>query len=135
MIESVDEFIKLRLSESKEEYDRSTSEDASLETWHELISNHPEMREWVAQNKTVPVEILELLCSDQNVQVRCVVATKRKLSKELQLKLAQDSDESVRNRLVYNAKACKEALELLSNDTFEPTKSKAIERLENREYR
>ena len=112
MIESAKEFIDLRMSEVKEEYDRSAQEEASLETWHELVSEYPEMREWVAHNKTVPLEILEKLSCDRDAKVRWVVATKRKLSKELQLALAQDSDESVRLRIAFNAKAFKEAVVL-----------------------
>ncbi len=134
MIESAEEFVYLRNSEVIEEYGRAANEEASLDTWQEVILRYPEMKKWVAHNKTVPLEILSILAADSDRDVRWVVATKRKLSKELQLQLAKDCDAGVRNRIAYNAKAYKEPLELLANDNFEPTKKKAIERLGSGEY-
>ena len=135
MIESAEEFVYLRNSEVIEEYERAANEEASLDTWQEVILRYPEMKKWVAHNKTVPLEILSILATDSDRDVRWVVATKRKLSKELQLQLAKDCDEGVRNRIAYNAKAYKEPLELLANDNSESTKKKAIERLKSGEYR
>jgi len=135
MIESAEEFVYLRNSEVIEEYGRAANEEASLDTWQEVIMRYPEMKKWVAHNKSVPLEILRILAADSDRDVRWVVATKRKLSKELQLQLARDCDEGVRNRIAYNTKAYKEPLELLTHDNFESTKKKAIERLGSGEYR
>ena len=58
MINSAEEFILLRNSETRDEYIRAASEDASDLVWIDIISRFPEMREWVAYNKTVPLNIL-----------------------------------------------------------------------------
>lgn len=62
MIRSAEEFVALRDSEIKVEYDRSAMEEAPIAVWHEVIEKFPDHRRWVAHNKTVPVEILEMLC-------------------------------------------------------------------------
>lgn len=114
MIESVEEFIRLRISEDPAEYRRAAHEPASMEVWSALIEDHPEMRFWVAQNKTIPLSILDRLARDPDPRVRSMVASKRKLSPELQLLLASDPDYSVRDRLLYNAKVEERALEKLA---------------------
>jgi hypothetical protein len=103
MINSVEEFIRLRTSEREEEYFRAAQDSAPVEVWEALIERHPEMRFWVAQNKTVPIVILERLALDADANVRLMVAAKRKLPQHLQQLLASDSDESVRERVVNNA--------------------------------
>lgn len=65
MIESAKEFVRLRKSQIQEEYHRSAHEEASLETWKEVIKQYPCMRSWVAHNKTVPLEILEVLSDEE----------------------------------------------------------------------
>jgi len=114
MIDSVEEFIRLRTSDKPEEYSRAAHEPAPVAVWEALIERHPDMRFWVAQNKTVPVAILEVLARDEDSRVRSMVAAKRKLPANLQLLLASDPDEGVRERLVYNAKADPEALERIA---------------------
>ncbi len=116
MITTAEEFYRLRTSKNKEDYDRATYEDLPLNVWLEIVGKYPEMRSWVAHNKTVPIEILEILVRDSDVSVRCSVAVKRKLPEHLQLLLAQDDDDSVRERLVWNPKATKKVLQFLSND-------------------
>ena len=53
-IESAEEFIRLRTSEDEAEYRRAASEEAPDQVWAALIEQHPEVRFWVAQNKTSP---------------------------------------------------------------------------------
>ncbi|WP_231587097.1 hypothetical protein, partial [Paenibacillus sp. E194] len=60
------------------------------------------MREWVVHNKSIPVEIMGILVDDADERVRFNVATKNRLPEHLQLKLAKDSDNSVRQRILYN---------------------------------
>jgi hypothetical protein len=110
MITSAEEFVCLRESEQPEEYWRAAHEEAPLDVWLRVIEAYPRMRAWVAHNKTVPLEILEILAADPDPNVRRVLASKRKLPPELQLQLASDPDESVRNRLASNARATEEAL-------------------------
>lgn len=54
MIESADEFVRLRTSADPAEYQRAARDDATERTWRDVIARFPEMRFWVAQNKTVP---------------------------------------------------------------------------------
>jgi len=116
MINSAEEFIQLRTSDNPEDYGRAIHEEASNEIWLALINNYPDMRVWVALNKTIPLEILDILSGDSDSEVRFTVALKRKLSFNLFEKLAADSDESVRLCIVRNKKVPKVILELLSTD-------------------
>ncbi len=129
VITSAEEFYRLRTSEIKQEYDRAAHDDAPLEVWFEVISKFPEMRFWVAHNKTVPIEVLEILSRDENPQVRSFVASKRKLPEDIQLLLAQDKDYSVRERLACNARAKDSVLRILAEDVESQIREKAKTRL------
>lgn len=118
MIESAEEFIRLRNSENKEEYDRSAFEEASLETWYRVIEGYPEYACWVAFNKSIPLEILERL-SDGDERTRIFVATKRKLTKELFEKLSNDQSSTVRVRIATNKKTPVDILRALLADPSE----------------
>ena len=129
MIDSAEEFVRLRSSEVMEEYNRAAQDEASIEVWLDVIERFPEYKAWVAHNKTIPLEILGILSDDPDANVRHAVAEKRKLSHPLFTKLANDSDESVRQRITYNAKAPDDVLRLLVDDRNESTKERARERL------
>lgn len=77
VIESADEFVRLRTSPDPEEYRRAAHEEATEQTWTEVIERYPDMRSWVAHNKTVPLSILEILRYDADEQVRLTVTGKR----------------------------------------------------------
>lgn len=130
MIESAEEFVQLRSSADPAEYARAAHEEASLQVWLQVIERYPEMRPRVAQNKRVPVEILELLSRDEDEGVRWFVASKRRLPERIQLRLAFIESESVQRRLVENAKATEAVLEALSRDRDPYIREKARERLE-----
>lgn len=115
MTNSAEEFIRLRTSERQEEYSRAAHESAPTEVWEAVIQQNPEMRFWVAQNKTVPVVILERLARDPDPHVRASVAAKRKLPRDLQILLAADPDEHVGQRLLYNAKVVNEVLVIIGS--------------------
>jgi hypothetical protein len=102
MIKSADEFVRLRTSEIKEEYDRSAHETADISTWTEVIEKYPDYKEWVIHNKTVPLEILERLTLDKNPEIRSAVARKRKINDKIFLILSRDNDENVRYALMCN---------------------------------
>lgn len=116
MIGSAEEFVRLRTSEIPAEYGRAASEEAPLAVWHDVIRGFPEMREWVALNKTVPLEILSILARDDDVNVRIMVAMKRKLTPELFAFLSRDDAEQVRVRIAYNRKTPIDILERLQED-------------------
>jgi hypothetical protein len=128
-ISSADEFIRLRNSQYSGEYLRAAQEPASIEVWMDLVENHPDARVWVAQNKTVPLEILAVLAKDPDPQVRFMVAMKRKLTPELLELLARDSDESVRERVARHRRTPRAVLERLANDPWEEVRAVVAERL------
>ena len=130
MIESAQEFRRLRISVVQEDYLRAANEDAPIKVWNEVIVSMPDMREWVAHNKTVPIEILEILSRDDSVEVRTVVAMKRKLPEFIQLDLATDADASVRFCLANNSKCTKRVLEILAMDKEKFIAEKAQKRMQ-----
>lgn len=104
MIKSAEEFIRLRTSEIKEEYDRSANDNADISIWTEVIDKYPVYKEWVIYNKTVPIEILERLMLDNDPKIRSEVARKRKINDKIFLTLSMDKDENVRHALMCNTK-------------------------------
>ena len=129
MIDTAQEFLDLRCSRKQEDYLRAASDYAPSHVWLEIITNHPEMRSWVAQNKTVPVEILDSLSMDANPAVRIAVAMKNKLPLRLFDVLADDEESAVRERLAFNKNTPVEVLQRLVKDTSEPVAHQARERL------
>ena len=133
MIHSAEEFLRLRQSEDPDEHGRASSDEAPLGVWISVIEQFPEMRSWVAHNKTIPLEVLERLAIDRDAEVRATVASKRKLSTALQTLLVADTDASVRERLACNAKCESEILLKLALDPEEFVRSAATKRLQERE--
>lgn len=129
MISTAEEFVQLRTSDKPEEYLRAASEAAHVSVWREIIDQYPEMRTWVAQNKTIPIEILKELAHDANPAVRLAVAMKNKLSEELFFLLAQDTDDGVRQRVSYNKNTPRSVLEILARDTNQLVSEPASARL------
>lgn len=128
MIETADQFVLLRTSENIELYQKAANEPATEDTWQEIIRKYPDMRVWVARNKTVPLNILEVLSHDENADVRHAVAMKRKSSQDILQRLAQDPNESVRLRVALNPKTPKVVLEQLLHDQW----SRVVEEAEIR---
>lgn len=116
MIISAADFVALRTSEDPHETRRAAEEEADQGVWLEVIEMYPEMRQWVAHNKTVPVEILEKLATDADPAVRWAVASKGKLTGTLVKLLAWDRDEGVRVRIARNRNAPTEVLRQLTRD-------------------
>jgi hypothetical protein len=118
MISSAEEFIKLRTSESKEEQDRATHDNAEVKTWNEIINKHPEYKEWVIHNKTIQIEILEQLTLDSDPKVRGAVARKRRINNKIFELLSVDKDENVRCALISNTNLSIEKLKQIEvNDS------------------
>lgn len=119
MIESAEEFVKLRTSEDPQEYHRAANEEAELSVWEDVITNYPNMREWVAHNKTIPDSIIRKLSSDLNSKVRYMLASKRKTPGDVKEALSKDEDESVRMAIANNKKTSKKILEGMMCDEWE----------------
>lgn len=77
VISSADEFVRLRDSADPAEYGRAARDEAPLEVWWDVCARFPDYRFWVAQNKTVPLEVLEVLRDDADGLVRWMVCRKR----------------------------------------------------------
>lgn len=85
--------------------------------------------------ETVPVDILEILSTDADPKVRWMVASKNRLPQHLQLRLANDDDESVRHRIACNKKAIEAVLQVLAVDESELVRLKAIDRLRSANHK
>jgi len=118
MIKSAEEFVRLRDSEEKAEYDRSALEEAPVSVWRDVIFRYPSYRKWVAHNKTIPLEILEELCRYE-ADVKIFVAMKRQLSNDLFVRLAADPSAVVRQQVAANKKVPLDLLKNLSLDLDE----------------
>jgi hypothetical protein len=129
MIESAEEFVRLRTSDIQAEYDRAALEEVPEAVCLDVIARYPHMRRWIAHNKTVPLSVLWVLAADPDPGVRSRVAMKRKADPELLHVLAKDPDEGVRERVAYNAKAPRWILEMLVDDPVERIAERARERL------
>ena len=131
MISSAEEFIALRTSELKSEYDRAATEEAPIAVWREIIIKHPNFRRWVSHNKTVPLEILEELCIYDST-IRQSVARKRKLSPPMFEMLSRDVSDVVRVAIAANRKTPIAILERLLTDADKDVVSVARLNLDDR---
>ncbi len=129
MIGSAEEFVRLRSSECMEDYRRAAAEEAPLEVWREVIAEYPDMREWVAHNKTVPIEVIEILARDPTANVRHTIARKRRTPPHVLEQLARDTDDSVRLAVACNPKIPRGLLEFLLNDKWAEVRVTAASRL------
>ncbi|UZJ59566.1 hypothetical protein OKW98_23975 [Pseudomonas sp. KU26590] len=134
MINSAEEFIALRSSDLKNEYDRAAMEEAPISVWREIIIKYPNYRRWVSHNKTVPLEILEELCIFDST-IRQSVARKRKLSLAMFEMLSKDVSDVVRVAIAANRKTPIAILERLLTDKDEDVASVARLNLDERKIR
>lgn len=116
MIESAEEFVALRTSNDPGEYERAAHESAADSVWLDVIDRFPEMRRWVAQNKTTSAAVLRRLSLDPDASVRWQVAMANRLEVAVLRLLANDPDESVRARVANHKHAPADVLESLSRD-------------------
>jgi hypothetical protein len=129
MIQNAEEFVRLRQSTDPQDYRRAAHEEASEVVWQDVIDRFPDMRKWVAQNKSVPLSILTKLASDDDADVRGWVAQRRKLSFALFYQLARDADAKVRHIICHNAQTPEETLARLAEDSDPFVKDAARKRL------
>lgn len=116
MIQTAAKFVQLRTSNDPADQARASHDEAAEEVWLDLIRSHPEMRRWVAHNKTVPDRILTLLARDADPAVRWEVAGKRRATADLLRVLALDDDDTVRVRVARNPRTGIEELRALVAD-------------------
>lgn len=116
MIESAEEFVALRRSGDPDERHRAAHESAADEVWFDVIDRFPDMRQWVAHNKTTPAAVLERLAADPDAAVRCRVAMANRVDAAILRTLANDPDETVRARVAGNKNAPAGLVEALRHD-------------------
>jgi hypothetical protein len=131
MIRSASEFVELRSSSDPNLYRRASHDIATDEVWLEIIERHPEMRKWVAHNKTVPLHILKALAHDADPDVRMTVAMARRTEPAVLDFLASDADASVRLAVAYNAKTPPDVLARLTEDPWHRVAEAARARTQN----
>lgn len=119
MIESAEEFVRLRTSDNPNEYHRAAWEEANDAVWLDVIKRFPEMIEWVAHNKTISEEIIRILAIGSSRRVLEILARKARTPTDLLFKLAQHEDETIRMSVARNKKVPKEILESLLGDEWE----------------
>jgi hypothetical protein len=129
VINSVEEFIALRTSDDPSDQHRASHDSAPLEVWFDIVQRSPDMRSWVANNKTVPVAVLEVLAKDPDAEVRMAVAMKRKCPPQLLEALSTDAEPAVRLRVAYNAKTPRAVLQKMLQDGWERVVEVAASRL------
>ncbi|MFY1672570.1 hypothetical protein ACN27G_21820 [Plantactinospora sp. WMMB334] len=132
MIETVAEFIRLVESDDPDERRRSTWEDALPQVWKTLVDDHPEMRFWVAHNRTVPEEILRILAVDPEWRVRHRVASRRSCPSGILELLSNDTYDSVASLVAGHPNAPSSALRRLAKYPWDQVSEKAIRRLTER---
>lgn len=128
-IQSADEFVALRTSPDPERQRLAATLPASEAVWLAVIDARPDMRLWVAQNKTVPLAVLRRLAADADADVRRMVAMKRKCDAELFGRLAADPDPGVRLAVALNPKAPEPVLGRLRDDPWERVREVVAGRL------
>ncbi|EGT0638487.1 hypothetical protein JAF85_004837 [Citrobacter werkmanii] len=133
MIKNSAEFVSLRNSEIPDEYNRAATEEAPLDVWMDLIENYHDMKVWVARNKSIPKEIIDILSRDINPIVRDAISSKYPLDFDIYLLLSKDPDDGIRVRLTYNKKLPTSILkEMAENDPSEFVRNEARLRYEQR---
>ncbi|WP_442600727.1 hypothetical protein [Paenibacillus sp. KN14-4R] len=135
MITSATEFYRLRTSENPDEYLRAAWEEASVEVWKEVINTYPDMAFWVAQNKTVPFEVMDILSEHPEWRVRCMIASKNKITEDLQMKFVNDIEVLVRRSIARHKKATLKILQIFINDEDEEIRAIAKSRIEEGRYK
>ena len=129
MMHSAEEFVQLRQSHCQSDCLRAATDSATVDVWLDVIRRFPEMKVWVAHNKTVQPEILIMLASDPDSKIRAAVAMKNNLPDKLFAVLACDADDFVRERISYNKKTPAQILRRLSQDSCKPVAAQARKRL------
>jgi len=131
MIETADEFIRLRQSDNMDEQHRAGHDTADISVWMDVIKSYPDFKIWVIRNKTIQIEILEILCTDKDPNVRSEVARKRKINDTIFNLLCVDPDENVRYSLMWNTKLTLEKIKTIKVDDSDWLKEQLANKINN----
>jgi hypothetical protein len=109
-----------------------------MEVWLEVIDRYPALKSWVVHNKTIPIEILRLLASDEDPSIRRDVSRKNKVLSRNKIDLplveafSRDPDEEVRADVAGNRDTPRHIVERLAEDSSSWVFVKARQRLAER---
>lgn len=132
MIESVEEFIQLVGSEDPTERRRAAWEAADTHVWVALIAEYPEMRFWVANNRTIPPEIMRALAADEDWRVRDRIASKNSCPSDVLEVLSADSHDAVASAVAGHPNTPSSALRKLARYPWDKVRNKATQQLAGR---
>lgn len=128
--QSAQEFIRLRLSDNLDDQREAAHGTAATEVWMQVLRDRPDLAYWVAQNKTVPMEVLRFIAlSDLDTDARRMVALKRKATPDLLDLLSADPDESVRRTVARHRNASDQTLLKLASDPDQDVREIASDRI------
>ncbi|WP_157632081.1 hypothetical protein [Variovorax sp. CF313] len=119
MIETAQEFVFLCCSKNDSDIARSLSEEASLDVWKDLIFNFKSHQIDVAQNRTIPSEVMRILAAQGDEVVRSILAEKRRLPPDLFDLLSKDPSSLVRKKVAANKKTSIDIVRGLVDDVDE----------------
>jgi hypothetical protein len=132
VIETVAEFIRLVESDSAADRRRSAWEEAAGGVWLALIEKHPEMRFWVAHNRTLPVDAMRILAADEDWRVRARIAMKASCPGDVLDLLSSDPHDAVASTVAGHPGTPTEALQRLSRHPWVQVREKALQQLAQR---
>lgn len=108
-----------------EQFSHNVPSDWPIEAWHLLLNVESEFWDteslhfWVAGHVYTPEEIVRILAMSSYGRVRCRIADKRNLPKDMFATLAKHEDEGVRSCIAQNKKTPLEVVKSLKNDSSE----------------
>ena len=126
MIGTIQEYLRLADSDNVEEAAKTKTEELSSAVIFEILHRYPERKAWLVHNKHIPVEILRLLCTDENADVRFTVAMKNKNDRYIFETLMNDPDFSIRLAIIRNKKFPIDLLKKMTQDTDETITQEAM---------
>lgn len=130
MIESAEEFVRLRSSGSDADLQRALKEELSEAVSRDVLERFPDMRLGVAANETTPVVVLRILSKDDDMKVRRLVARHALVDQDLLEQLSNDRHDAVRLMVTQNPSAGTDILKRMStNDPWEGVRTMASKRL------
>lgn len=132
MIETAAEFIRLVGSDEGGERKRSAVEEAPPAVWRALIEGYPDMRFWVAHNRTVPDDILRILAADSEWRVRHRVASRRSCPSDILELLSSDTNDSIASLVAGHPNTPSVALRRLAMYPWDQVAEKALRQLSER---
>ncbi|MFI1925307.1 MULTISPECIES: hypothetical protein [unclassified Streptomyces] len=135
MIESAEEFVRLRSSGDSADLLRTKREDAPLDVWLDLVNHHPDMRFWVTFNRHVPSDVLRLLVRDDDWRVRANIASRKGVPEDILETLSHDDHDAVVSSAAANPGTPTDALTRLSRHPWEEVRDHALAQLAERRER